>query len=60
MLFDRVSSILSDLGNELESIFKYHEDKIAILSIELDNEQKRNKKLKQLLYNFLEDDLNNE
>ena len=60
MSFDRVSSILSDLGNELESILKYHEDKIAILSIELDNEQKRNKKLKQLLYNFLEDDLNNE
>ena len=60
MSFDRVSSILSDLGNELENILKYHEDKITILSIELDNEQKRNKKLKQLLYNFLEDDLNNE
>lgn len=60
MSFDRVSSILSDLGNELESILKCHEDKITILSIELDNEQKRNKKLKQLLYNFLEDDLNNE
>ena len=58
MSFDNIHSLFNSLGDEIESIFQMHQDKITMLAVELDNEKQRNKKLKQLLYNFLEDDLN--
>lgn len=58
MSFDNIHSLFNSLGYEIENIFQMHQDKITMLAVELDNEKQRNKKLKQLLYNFLEDDLN--
>ena len=58
MSFDSIRSLFNDLGKEIEIMFQIHQDRINILANELDKEQQRNKKLKQLLYNFLEDDLN--
>ena len=58
MSFDNIHSLFNSLGDEIEAIFQLHQDKITMLAAELDNEKERNKKLKQLLYNFLEDDLN--
>lgn len=58
MSFDNIRSLFNSLGDEIESIFQVHQDKMNMLASELDNEKQRNKKLKQLLYNFLEDDLN--
>lgn len=58
MSFDNIHSLFNSLGDEIENIFQMHQDKITMLAVELDNEKQRNKKLKQLLYNFLEDDLN--
>ena len=58
MSFDNIHLLFHSLGDEIEAIFQLHQDKITMLAVELDKEQQRNKKLKQLLYNFLEDDLN--
>lgn len=58
MLFDNIHSLFNDLGKEITNILQNQQYQIDGLTVELDNEKQRNKKLKQLLYNFLEDDLN--
>ena len=60
MEFNKIRSILDSLGNEIENVFQSQQHQITTLQVELDIEKHKNKKLKQLLYNFLEDDLKNE